>query len=157
MSVALLIVLFFGVSKAGGWGAVMDNARSLPGYLSMVNTYDPASGQSVPHTFLTIVSTMAWGLGYFGMPHILLRFMAIEDDRKLRLSRRVATIWVVISMTAAVVIGIVGLGMTSAGSVKALEGSASETIIVEIAQLLSKYGIPAALIAGVVLLANFGL
>ena len=151
MSVALLIVLFFGVSKAGGWGAVMDNARSLPGYLSMVNTYDPASGQSVPHTFLTIVSTMAWGLGYFGMPHILLRFMAIEDDRKLRLSRRVATIWVVISMTAAVVIGIVGLGMTSAGSVKALEGSASETIIVEIAQLLSKYGIPAALIAGVVL------
>ena len=151
MSAALIIVLIFGVNKAGGWGAVVDNARSLPGYLSMTSTYDPVSGGSVPHTLLTICSTMAWGLGYFGMPHILLRFMAVEDDRKLTLSRRVASVWVVISMTAAVVIGIVGLGMTHAGTVKVLEGSASETIIVEISQLLSRYGIPAALIAGVVL------
>ena len=151
MSAALLIVLFFGINKAGGWGAVMENARNLPGFLGMTSTYDPSSGGSVQYGFLTIVSTMAWGLGYFGMPHILLRFMAIEDDKKLTLSRRVATIWVVISMTAAVVIGIVGLGMSSAGAVKVLEGSQSETIIVEIAQLLSKYGIPAALVAGVVL------
>ncbi len=151
MSVALLVVLFFGIGKAGGWANVIANARSLPGYLGMTTSYSPAEGTSVTYSFLTIASTMAWGLGYFGMPHILLRFMAIENDKKLRLSRRVATVWVVISMTAAVVIGIVGLGMTSHGVVKALEGSASETIVVEIAQLLSTYGIPAALVAGVVL------
>ena len=54
------------------------------------------------YSLLDIVSTMAWGLGYFGMPHILLRFMAIEDEKKLVLSRRIATVWVVIAMTASI-------------------------------------------------------
>ena len=58
---------------------------------------------------------MAWGLGYFGMPHILLRFMAIEDENKLKISRRVATVWVVISLTIGVFIGIVGYSMSKAG------------------------------------------
>ena len=49
-----------------------------------------------------VVSTLAWGLGYFGMPHILLRFMAIDDPNKLKTSRRVASVWVVISMGMAV-------------------------------------------------------
>lgn len=151
MSVALIIVLVFGVSRAGGLGAVADNARQLPGYLSMVQSYSPATGAAVPYSALTIFSTMAWGLGYFGMPHILLRFMAIENDEKVTLSRRVATVWVVISMAAAVLIGIVGLGMSSGGVIRTLEGSDSETIVVVISELLSKYGIFAALIAGVVL------
>ena len=117
----------------------------------MTHSYDPSTGGSVVYSALTIVSTAAWGLGYFGMPHILLRFMAIEDDSKLKLSRRVASVWVVISMTIAVIIGIVGYGMTAAGRVDPLQGSASETIIVEITQLLAQYGIIPALIAGVVL------
>lgn len=151
MSIALLVVLFFGFSHAGGLGAVMENARSLPGYLGLTTLYDPATGSSVPYSLLTIASTMAWGLGYFGMPHILLRFMAIEDDEKVMLSRRVATVWVVISMATAVLIGIVGLGMSHVGTIETLEGSASETVIVRIAELLSHSGIPAALIAGIVL------
>ena len=57
---------------------------------------------------MSIISTLAWGLGYFGMPHILLRFMAIEDEKKLVLSRRIASVWVVIAMTASIVIGIGG-------------------------------------------------
>jgi len=101
----------------------------------------------VPYTALTIASTLAWGLGYFGMPHILLRFMGIENDEKLKLSRRVASVWVVISMAAAVCIGIVGLGMSHAGAIGNLEGSASETIVVVISELLSKNGVLAALLA----------
>ena len=62
--------------------------------------------------------------------------MAIEDEEKLTLSRRVATIWVVISLAVAVLIGVVGLGMTAAGEFALLEGSASETIIVQIAPFL---------------------
>ena len=85
------------------------------------------------------------------MPHILLRFMAIEDDRKLALSRRVASVWVVISMGIAILIGVVGLAMTKVGAVPALEGSASETIIVEISSLLSKFGWVPAVFAGIVL------
>ena len=151
MSIALLVVLFFGISKAGGMGAVMDNARSLAGYLSFTQTHNPADGTASPYTLLTICSTMAWGLGYFGMPHILLRFMAIEDDKKISLSRRVASVWVVFAMGIAILIGMVGLGMSKVGVVPTLEGSASETIIVAIANLLSTYGIPAALVAGIVL------
>ena len=151
MSVALIVILLFGVSQAGGMGAVMNNAKSLAGYLSLTQIHDAASGTASPYSALTIASTTAWGLGYFGMPHILLRFMAIRDDSKVALSRRVATIWVVISMSAAVLIGIVGLGMSHAGTIATLEGSASETVVVVTAELLSHRGLLAALIAGVVL------
>lgn len=151
MSVALVIILVFGISVAGGMGNVMANAESLAGYLSMNSSYDPATGQAVPLSVVSIISTFAWCLGYFGMPHILLRFMAIEDDSKLKISRRVATVWVVISMFIAILIGIVGLGMTSAGAVAPLEGSASETIIVEIASLMSRRGVVFAVFAGIVL------
>ena len=151
MTVALIIVLVFGINIAGGMDAVMENARSLPGYFSMNTTYDVASAASVEYSFLSKVSTFAWGLGYFGMPHILLRFMAIEDHKKLSLSRRVATIWVVISLAVATFIGVVGLAMTKAGALETLEGSASETIIVKISALLSTYGIIPALLAGVIL------
>ncbi len=151
MTVALLVILGFGINAAGGWDAVVSNAEALPGYLSLTETYDPASGESLPYGTLTSASMLAWGLGYFGMPHILLRFMAIEDDRKLRLSRRIATVWVVISMSAAVLIGIVGYGISKTGKLPVLEGSDSETIIVNIANLLAGHGIILAFVAGIIL------
>jgi len=77
--------------------------------------------------------------------------MAIEDEKKLKLSRRVATIWVVISLSVAVFIGIVGYGMSKAGALDILTGSNSETIIVKIAHLLSTHGVIAAIAAGVIL------
>ena len=151
MSIALVIVFVFGISTAGGIEAVADHARSLPGYLTMFTTYDPTTGTEQAYPLLNIISMLAWGLGYFGMPHILLRFMAIEDEEKLTLSRRVATTWVVISLAVAVLIGVVGLGMTAAGEFDLLEGSASETIIVQIANLLSQHGVIAAILAGLIL------
>ncbi|MDD3214132.1 MAG: sodium/proline symporter, partial [Eubacteriales bacterium] len=151
MTVALVVVLVFGVRMAGGVDAVLENARSLSGYLSLSAAHNVNTGETSGYGFLTIVSTLAWGLGYFGMPHILLRFMAIKQERKLVLSRRVATIWVVISLAVATLIGVVGFGMTGTGRISLLEGSASETIIIKIAQLLSTYGFFFALLAGVVL------
>lgn len=151
MTLALVVVLGFGVQTAGGLDAVLANARALPGYLSLHASYDPASGAASGYGFITIVSTLAWGLGYFGMPHILLRFMAIEDEKKLVLSRRIATIWVFIAMSAAIFIGVVGLGMTKAGAIEFLAGSSSETIIVKIAGLISQSGPLAAVVAGVIL------
>lgn len=151
MSIALIVVLCFGTAQAGGFDAVMENARSLPGYLSMSSTFDAASNSASDYGIITIISTLAWGLGYFGMPHILLRFMAVEDEEKLTLSRRIATIWVFISMAIAVLIGVIGLGMSKNGAVAVLEGSDSETIIVRIADLLSQHGFIAAVLAGVIL------
>ena len=149
MTVALIVVLGFGVTKAGGLDAVMANAQSLAGYLSLANIHDPATGGSNPYSLLTICSLLAWGLGYFGMPHILLRFMAIEEEKKLSLSRRVATSWVVVSMGVAIFIGVVGNGMTKAGALEELADS--ETIIVRIASLISSHGVFAALVAGIIL------
>ena len=138
MTVALVVVLGFGVTQAGGVEAVLDNARSLTDYLSLIRIHDPATGGSEPYGLLTICSLLAWGLGYFGMPHILVRFMAIEEEKKLKLSRRVATSWVVISMAVAIIIGLVGNAMTSAGVLENLADS--ETIIVRIASLISQFG-----------------
>jgi sodium/proline symporter len=98
---------------------------------------------------VTIISTLAWGLGYFGMPHILLRFMAIEHEDKLKLSRRVATSWVVVSMAIAIVIGVIGNGMTAAGALEPLADA--ETIIVRISSLIGEHGVVAALVAGIIL------
>lgn len=149
MTVALIVVLSFGVAQAGGLDAVMDNAQSLAGYLSLTQIHDAVTGGASSYSLLTICSLLAWGLGYFGMPHILLRFMAIEEEKKLALSRRVATVWVVISMGVAIFIGVVGNGMTKVGAMEQLADS--ETIIVQIASLISHYGVFAALIAGVIL------
>jgi len=151
MTVALIIVLVYGVAQAGGIDAVNENAKSLPGYLEMFNTYDPATGKAISYSTLTIFSLLAWGLGYFGMPHILLRFMAIEKPEKIKLSRRVATVWVVISMAIAVIIGIVGNAMVAnkANGFNAIGDS--ERIIVEIAKLLANHGFIPALVAGVIL------
>ena len=72
------------------------------------------------------------------MPHILLRFMGIEDENKLKTSRRIASVWVVISMFVAIFIGIIGSAMTKAGALALFENSAqSETLIVRTAVLLS--------------------
>ena len=74
--------------------------------------------------------------------------MAIEDEKKLVLSRRIASVWVVIAMTASIVIGMVGLGMTKAGALEFLSGSSSETLIVRVASLIAQHGVLAAILAG---------
>ncbi len=122
MVIALIAVVIVSVTAAGGLSVVMENARSIPGFLSLVTTASPvmengvqatASGAPVfgaPGSYgaLSIVSTLAWGLGYFGMPQVLLRFMGIRNENELTRSRRIATVWVVISLAVATFLGIVG-------------------------------------------------
>ncbi len=148
MSAALVIVLVFGVVSAGGVGAVVENAESMPGFLSMIQTHAPESGTAEPYGALKIASMLAWGLGYFGMPHVLLRFMAIRNPHELKVSRRIATIWVVISLTAAVVIGVVGAAMLPGVLTTSAE---AETIFIKISEALGSHGVATALIAGVIL------
>jgi sodium/proline symporter len=151
MTCALVTITVFGTYQAGGWAIVMDNARQLVGYLSFTQSYDATTNSAVSYGFITIVSTLAWGLGYFGMPHILVRFMAIRDENELKLSRRIATVWVLISMGVAICIGMIGYGVSKAGRISVLEGSASETVIVQIANLLASYGVLPAIVAGLIL------
>lgn len=151
MTVAIVFVLVFSTVSAGGIDAVIENAKALPGYLSLTASYIEDTGKSEPYNLLHIITTLSWGLGYFGMPHILLRFMAIEDEKKLKLSRRVASVWVAIAMVMAVLIGIVGRALSNTGLVDQLHGNDTETIIVRVAHLISTYGAFPAIMAGLIL------
>lgn len=150
MSVALIAVLCFGVGCCGGVESIGSYTTSLDGYISLFGTHDFATDSYVSYGgLLTIVSTMAWGLGYFGMPHILLRFMAIEEPDKLTLSRRISTVWVFVAMGIAILIGIIARTMTHVGVLEDLADS--ERAIITIAQNLSQFGVLPALLAGVIL------
>ena len=141
MSMALVAVLVYGISVAGGWGAVVENAQGISGYLTMMASHDAATGGSTSYSLLDIVSTMAWGLGYFGMPHILLRFMAIEDEKKLVLSRRIASLISAHGMLAAVLAGLILAGILAAtmstadSQMLAAASSVSQNILQEFAHL----------------------
>ena len=147
MTFALVFVLIFGISKAGGMGAVVENAKSLEGYFTLFK--QNVGGVIGSYDGLTIASTLAWGLGYFGMPHILLRFMAINDEHKVKTSRRVASVWVVIAMAVAILIGVVGFSLIKNGTVAGLADP--ERIIILLANVISEYGILFAIVGGIVL------
>ena len=123
MIVALTVIVVISTAKAGGIGAVIGNAKDIPGFLEffglaspvvdgngqqLVEGGKPLFGAAADYGFLSVCSMLAWGLGYFGMPQVLLRFMAIRKEEELDRSRRIAMVWVVISLAVAVFIGIVG-------------------------------------------------
>jgi len=150
MTLALISIVIFGISSAGGIDGVIDNAKSIPGYFSLSSIHNLDTGGADKYSLLTIASLMAWGLGYFGMPHVLLRFMAIEDKNKIKTSRRIASVWVVISMAIAIFIGFVGNAVTKKGTLEPLNGNNSETVIIRLAQIMSDNHVLLAVVAGLV-------
>ncbi|MCR5097880.1 MAG: sodium/proline symporter [Lachnospiraceae bacterium] len=158
MTVALIFVLCYGVTSAGGLTNVIENARALPGYWDINATYDNAANAAVPYGIFNKVTMFCWGLGYFGMPHILLRFMAIRDAGELKLSRRIASVWVLFSLGIAVFLGVVGRAMSQTGVLKSLvdesdpsSASTAETLVVVLADKISQHGLFFAILAGLVL------
>lgn len=152
MTIALVIVLMFGINSAGGWDVVVENAKAVPGYLSFTASTDIFAAEAGSYSLLSIVSTLAWGLGYFGMPHILIHFMAVESEEKLTISRRVGSIWVVISLSVAVIIGIIAYSMAKAGVIAMPESeSAAENMIVNVSAAIAQAGVIPAIVAGVII------
>ena len=144
MILALTVIVVISTISAGGIGAVMENARAIPGFMEFFGLASPAVeagvqlvaegkpvfGEAAPYGLLTVASMMAWGLGYFGMPQVLLRFMAIRKEEELKMSRRIAMIWVCISLAVAVFIGIVGRQLYPTAH---LTKSAAENIFITLA------------------------
>ena len=136
MVVALVAILALAVVNAGGMSAVIENAKSIDGFMSLGRVATPSTeaanvfGSAKPYSVLTIASSLAWGLGYFGMPQVLLRFMGIRSEGELTRSRRVACIWLFISMGAAVFIGIVG---RSVAGLEYLSNAQAENIFIDTA------------------------
>lgn len=101
----------------------------------------------------TILSGLAWGLGYFGMPHILVRFMAIKSSDLIKKSRIIATIWVLVTLVAAVLVGIFGyIFLHSAGNEALLAEFGAMGDVEKIFMFLSSKLLPG-IIAGIVLAA----
>ena len=152
MTFALVVMIIFGVKTAGGWENVMANAKAIPGYLSFFASTNVNSSSAGSYTGLMIFSTLAWGLGYFGMPHVLIHFMAAENEEKLKTSRRVGSIWCVVSLAVAVFVGIVGYTLMKNGVITLYTSSGeAESIIVDMSKLLASTGILPAIIAGLCL------
>jgi sodium/proline symporter len=158
MIIALCTVLTLGIVAAGGVSAILENIKAIPGFFDFfgiaspqvvdgVQQLDsagkPLFGAAGNYGLLTIISTLSWGLGYFGMPQVLLRFMAITKSSELKKSRRIATVWCVISLVVAVAIGLIGRTLYPS---ELLTNGASENIFI-----VMSTGLLPALLAGVVM------
>ena len=160
MVIALLTIVITGTVHAGGLGAVIENAKDIPGYFTMTGTATPVVdasgvqqaaggaplfGEAGSYGLLTILSTLSWGLGYFGVPQVLLRFMAIRKVGELKRSRRIAVVWVFISLFSAVFIGLIGRALYPTDPTLAT-ASGAENVFITLSQ-----GLLPALLAGIIM------
>lgn len=137
MLLALMIVPIIAYSMVSGDFA---GALSATGIGSTDDYMSLFSNDGQPYSAVDIISQLAWGLGYCGMPHILVRFMAVKSEKELKKSSAIAIIWVAISLAAAVVIGVVGRAFLQ----PVLEGGATETVFITMIQTIftKKFALP---------------
>ena len=169
-ALAMLAITFFGGFKAVCWtdffqGLLMFCALlAVPiiivatqeldtSVLSAIYSYqDAVSGETIECAFGTgifdaswqdVISGLAWGLGYCGMPHILVRFMAVRDEKELSKSRKVAIVWVLLSLVLACVIGVIGRAYLFP-TVLSNEGAQYENVYIEMIKkmFMSDYSLP---------------
>lgn len=112
----------------------------------LINPFTSASGEALG--YIGIISLLGWGLGYFGQPHILIRFMAINSERKIPGARRIALSWSLISLVSALMIGFSGSILLG----DQLQGGDSEKVFIELLNLLL-HPIPAGICLSAILAA----
>lgn len=120
MFFAILVVPITAGMAMGGFGATLSAIGSVQH--SMLEPLTKPDGSTL--SAIELISLLAWGIGYFGQPHILVRFMAISSSREIRHATRIAMTWVVVSLIAAVAVGMVGRVFLTVP----LEGTESETV-----------------------------
>ena len=104
MFFAILIVPICGTIAVGGFGETIAEIAKIGS--SMFEPLTKPDGATM--AIIELVSLIAWGLGYFGQPHILVRFMAITNSAEIKHATRIAMTWVILSLAAAVAVGMVG-------------------------------------------------
>jgi sodium/proline symporter len=148
MFFALAVVVIGSIGMSTGVENVAAFLGDIPGYLSLSQSATPvmdSTGEQViqngqplfgipaEYGLLTIISTMSWGLGYFGMPQVLVRFMGIRSTEEVKQSRIIAIVWVLISMFCAVTIGLVGRAVIPT---EFLTQSAAENIFIVLSRMM---------------------
>ena len=128
MALALLIVPLVAISSMGGWGVTLSTvSETNPALLNALTDIT-----NEPLGLLAIISLMAWGLGYFGQPHILARFKAIRSVAEIPAARRIAVSWVSITLICAVLVGLVGIGYLE----QPLQGADTEKVFIQLVDAL---------------------
>jgi SSS family solute:Na+ symporter/sodium/proline symporter len=124
MFVALVLVPIVALTSVGGPAAAMDEAaRANPAMLSLFGGLGAAA----------IVSNLAWGLGYFGQPHILVRFMAVRRLADVPAMRRIGMSWMAVTLAGALSTGFVGLAYAARNGISVKD---PETIFILLSDLL---------------------
>ncbi len=125
---ALVAVPLVAVSQLGGWRPTFDAIERLDSAL-----LDPlVSAAGEPLTAIALLSLVAWGLGYFGQPHILARFMAARSVDELPAARRIATGWTTVTLAGAILVGLAGIGYLD----PPLTGADREKVFMRLVELL---------------------
>jgi sodium/proline symporter len=129
MLIALIVVPVAAVIAVGGFSEVGASLDALaPDHLSLIGGSAITGG-----TILAIVSALAWGLGYFGQPHIIVRFMALRNPGEAKSARRIGMTWMIISLAGAVFSGIVGIAYMAQ---KGIDLANPETVVLVMSQTL---------------------
>jgi sodium/proline symporter len=128
MCAALVAVPITAISVSGGWHEVVKSIGAANP--ALLEPFTNATGTTL--SLLSILSLLGWGLGYFGQPHILARFMAINSPARLPKARRIAMTWVTISMTGALLVGFTGI----VAHPEILTGAETEKIFINLVGLL---------------------
>lgn len=135
MFLALIVIPIFAIMDFGGVGPTFDTIRSIdPANLSLFEGVG----------FIGIVSLLGWGLGYFGQPHIIVRFMAIRSMKELPKAQTIGITWVILSMTGAVFTGLVGIAYFADSPL-----DNPETVFLEFTQVLFHPVVAGVLLAAV--------
>ncbi|GGI12765.1 sodium/proline symporter PutP [Gottfriedia solisilvae] len=124
MFIALILVPLVAFIDVGGVKPVFDEIKSIDPKLLNIFT-----GTS----FIGIVSLLAWGLGYFGQPHIIVRFMAISTVKELKPARRIGMSWMIFTIVGAIFTGLIGIAYISVNNLT-LEDP--ETIFIYFSEVL---------------------
>lgn len=128
MLIGLLVVPVVAYSfVSGDFAAGLSSAgvQNYDHYMSLFYNGDK------PYTFVEILSQLAWGLGYCGMPHILVRFMAVKNEKELKKSSVIAIVWVFISLVAACAIGVIGRAFLAPVILGTRNAASPESVFIE--------------------------
>jgi SSS family solute:Na+ symporter len=130
MFIALILVPTVVMFELGGVTATLDSINAIdPAYFSLFT----AVGSTESLTLLGIISLMAWGLGYFGQPHIIVRFMAIRSVKDMPVARKVGMSWMILALIGALSTGLFGMAYVAANPMTLAD---PETIFVVLSQVL---------------------
>lgn len=137
MMLALVIIPIVVVSELGGVSSAITAIESIdPSHLNMV------SGASI----ISIISLLAWGLGYFGQPHILVRFMSIRDENETHKAKTIGMTWMTLSILGSLSVGFFGFAYVAANSIDLAD---SEKIFITLSQLVFNPWIAGFLLAAI--------